>query len=126
MEPVKYPTVIVGGEAFLLRFEMNALFRLNSWGFNVDDIRKTIEEFTANGQSVVLVTTLVASALGRIVDGQWKGANLDPQGLADRLKDGEFANLAEAISNSMGKASLDETSAPTQPATMEQTSKLAN
>ena len=123
MEPVTYPEVIVGGEKYLVRFGMNSIFRLNSWGVKVESLPKAIADYQANGRNVEMIITLIASALGKVVSGEWESTELTPQRLADRLKDGEFQALSVAVAESLGKASPAETSAPTQPETTGQTSQ---
>jgi hypothetical protein len=122
MEPVSYPEVTVGGQKYLVRFGMNSIYRLNSWGIKVESLPKAIADYQANGRNVEMIITLIAAALGKVVAGEWESSDLTPQKLADRLRDGEFQALSTAVAESLGGASPAETSAPTQPETMGQTS----
>lgn len=126
MEPITYPQVTVGGQLFRLRFGMNSIFKLNSWGVKVETLPQAIADYQANGRNIEMIITLVASALGNVVAGEWESADINPQKLADRLKDGEFAALAVSVGESLGKASPAGTNAPTQPETTGPTSQQPN
>lgn len=105
MEPVTYPEVTVGGKPYLVRFGLNAVYRLSSWGIEADRLKSILEEFQTNHARVENIFTLIAAGLGTLVDGQWHSAKFTPDNLADTLLDGEFPMLAAKLADALGKAS---------------------
>lgn len=114
--PITYPTVVVGGKQYQLKFGMGALFVLNSWGVDVAHLDAVIAAWTRDKRDLQMVVTLSAASLGRVSDGKWHSESMKPIELADTLLDGEFLALSDAVVATLGKASLGEEAA-TQPAT---------
>ena len=118
MSPVIYPKVTIGGQSYQLKFGMNAVFRLNKWGVPVDNLSETIEQYRRSGQNIVMITTLIAAAMGNEVAGVWEStAWATPDSVADRLLDNEFTALAENLADTLGKVLPAGMNAQTQPAT---------
>lgn len=122
-EVIQYPEVIIGGKKYSIRFGMNAIFKLNSWGIRVDSLASVMQEYQQSGRNIEMIVTLAAAALGRMVGGRWKSATFESgQDLADQMLNGEMADLIPKTMDALGKASPAGTnSAPTLPeTTMEQ------
>ncbi len=92
--PITYPTVTVGGREFQLRFGLGAWVQLNKQGIGAAQLAKILQ----SDQRLAMTMQLAAAGLGTFdAEGQWHSLNIDAVELADRLKDGELAQLSEAI-----------------------------
>lgn len=85
--PITYPTIVVGGKTYQLRFSHSAWYQLQIWGFTLGDPNRPIP-----------MLALAAAAAGVVdpVTGAWRSIGFArPLDLADAMLDSEVLSAID-------------------------------
>lgn len=128
LEPVEYPTVMIDGLSYSLKFGPGAQLRLERLGLGPEKLKEVFifeeESGKATGTRLpltVLFTTIAACAGNTKRGGGWEPIKLLPEQIADVSSQEDIAAYGEAVGRMWSKAkpegaNPETTPAPTYPA----------
>jgi hypothetical protein len=120
VQPVAYPTVMIDGELYGIKFTLGSWWRLKERGIDVAKLGDYIAAENAAGRGIELLFTLLSCSLGQQHGKVWRSIGLSPMELADQLLPAQYAELNSAVSQALSKAPEPAEPAPAtknQPAT---------
>lgn len=131
LDPVDYPSVVIGGVSYLLKHTSGAQLRMERLGFTPDKLQEQYI-YEKNGEDsakivgtkipVTLMFAWIASCAGTVNSkGKWEPIAMDPEEVADLVPMSDFASLAQSLTEMFVKAKPEGISPATHPASQPET-----
>lgn len=100
--PVVYPTVEVGGESYLLKFEIGAQFMLDEMGVNMSQLGAILGNPKAPGKMAIIIKLFAACVAGNFVDVGDSPPSAEQW--AHRITTEDFKAICETLPKAIAKA----------------------